>query len=65
MRARPVNVYRRSFRRLRIDEHEGDAAHFFAAVDPGMVGALLYQHVAGLQMDLVSSSSMSISPKGR
>src|SRR3954469_14134015 len=38
---------------LGVDQDEGDAAGLGAAVDPGMVGALLHQHVAGLEMNLV------------
>ena len=37
---------------LRVDQDEGDAAGFLAAIDPGVVGALLDQHVARLHVDL-------------
>src|SRR5262245_56187800 len=37
---------------LGIDEDEGNATGLGSAVDPGVVGALLDQHVAGLEMDL-------------
>src|SRR5258708_1127164 len=35
-----------------VDQHESDATGLGAAIDPGVVGALLPQHVAGLEMDL-------------
>src|SRR5262249_28237777 len=41
-----------SSRLLRVDQDEGDAAGLGAAVDPGMVGALLDQHVARLEVHL-------------
>src|SRR2546425_11546499 len=52
IRAEPALIHAGSSWLLRINEHEGDAAGLGAAVDPGMVGALLDQHVAGLEMDL-------------
>jgi hypothetical protein len=36
---------------LRVDQNKGDAAGLVAAVDPGVVGLLLDQHVARLEMD--------------
>src|ERR1700761_2518617 len=38
--------------RLRVDQDESDAAYSAAVVDPGMVRALLDQHIARLQMNL-------------
>src|SRR5262249_43800569 len=36
--------------RLGIDQHEGGARHLLAAVDPGVIGAALDHHVAGLEL---------------
>jgi hypothetical protein len=38
----------RRSRLLRINKHEGDAAGLGAAIDPGVIGALLHEDVAGL-----------------
>src|SRR5712671_2826857 len=43
---------RPSLRLLRLDQDECNATGLGSPVDPGMVGALLDQHVAGLEMDL-------------
>src|ERR1700730_18221224 len=42
----------RSSRLLRIDQDEGDAAGLAAAIDPGVIGALLHQDVSRLQVNL-------------
>src|SRR6478672_12934256 len=36
--------------RLGIEQHEGGARDFLAAVDPGVIGAALDQHVAGFEL---------------
>src|SRR5215813_14357564 len=41
----------RCSRLLRIDQDEGDAAGLGAAIDPGVIGALLHQYVARLEMN--------------
>src|SRR5215475_7914730 len=41
----------RRSRLLRIDQDEGDAARLGAAIDPGVIGALLHQYVARLEMN--------------
>src|SRR6516164_5463802 len=41
----------RSSRLLRIDQDEGDAAGLGAAIDPGVIGALLHQDVSRLQVN--------------
>src|SRR6266702_4394613 len=41
-----------SSRLLRIDQDEGDAAGLGAAIDPGVIGALLHQDVSRLQVNL-------------
>src|SRR5262249_33829154 len=41
----------RCSRLLRVDEDESDAAGFGAAIDPGVISALLHQHVTGLEMN--------------
>src|SRR5215470_5377615 len=43
---------RRRSRLLRVDEHEGDTAGLGPAIDPGVIGALLHQHIARLEMNL-------------
>jgi len=47
---------------LRIHQDKGHAAGLAAAVHPRVVGRLLHDHVPCLEMHLVSSSSISISP---
>src|SRR5262249_36268230 len=41
----------RRSRLLGVDEDESDAAGFGAAIDPGVIGALLHQHVTGFEMN--------------
>src|SRR5262249_19928316 len=41
----------RRSRLLGVDEDESDAAGFGAAIDPGVIGALLHQHVTGFKMN--------------
>src|SRR5262249_240857 len=41
----------RCSRLLRIDQDEGDAAGLGAAIDPGVIRALLHQYVARLEMN--------------
>src|SRR5262249_34828015 len=38
-------------RLLGVDQDEGDTAGFIAAIYPGVVGALLHQNIASLEMD--------------
>src|SRR5438309_5872056 len=41
----------RCSRLFRINEHEGDAAGLGPAIDPGVIGALLHEHIAGLEVN--------------
>src|SRR5262245_45257573 len=41
----------RHSRLLRINKQEGDAAGLGAAIDPRVIGALLHEHVAGLEVN--------------
>ena len=36
---------------LRIHQYEGDAAWLLTVVEPGVIGRLLYDYIAGLEMD--------------
>src|SRR2546422_342053 len=38
--------------RLRVDEHEGEIGRLVRSIAPGVVGAALNQHVAGLEQHL-------------
>ena len=48
--------------RLGVDQHDGQACARLGAVHPGVIGAALDHHVAGAQVTLLSSMSISISP---
>ena len=49
-------------RLLGVHQHEQDPARLGSVIDPCMIGGLLHDRIAGLEMDQVSSSIMSISP---